>query len=992
MKRVKHLSVKFISLLWLTALLLSQTTSAFAVGNAEVNACSGTAGTGKTVQFQNQSSSSVKLYRVNSNCSETLIATLSAGSNRNQSTYVNYVWRMRNSTTSVMLLEATITSNTSYVTLTDPATATPTNTATATATATATHTPTPICTGSVTAIRLWNLSTSQPISIVNNGTLYFEDLPASFNLDVAYTGTIVSTSFSVNGQPTTVQTGAPFRSPNDLDPWTPSAGTYTVQTTVYSGVGGTGTVCDTDTITFTLANRATATPTKTNTPTTTPTKTSTSTATATNTNTPTPTAWACYATGGVRSEEWIGTIPNVLGLEDLTTSALFPNGYSQVTYPGNFDLPSNVLPDASGRRVRAWVVAPTTGTYTFYLASDDSSELYFSMSDVPAEKQLIASIIGWTGHLEWTKYTSQRSAQRYLVAGQRYYIEALMKESWGDDNLSVGWMLPGASTVTVIPGSQLTPYNPSCVLNTPTPTATSIATNTGTPTATPTKTNTPDPAVYCLSSGDATTITWNNQSTRPFRVYWVAYDCREYIMFMVNPGQSSSKSTYANTVWRVRDYESNTLLREITATAPSMVVNIVEAVTPTPSATPLPATPTRTPTSTRTPLPTHTPTASPTPLVITAPCIGNQGWLDSNLTGAQDSGEIYFRGVKAYLWADNNNDGTPESMVTSSSLDSKGNYRFCALQPGTHYYVQFVPLRGFSLTIKDAAGVADDKDSDADSGNGFTDVITLGASDINNNVDVGSFRSKACVGDRVWNDLNADGIYDSNETTFGGMNVKLWQETTNDNIADLYVGSMVTGGSGAYSFCNVLPGNRYMLQFIQPAGYTLSPQNAAGSTEVNDSDANPATGFTDVLTFTLREINTGVDVGVVGSVNAAEDVAAMQLLPDMQPSVIALSEAKPEGTVDLIWSSTNAEKVAGYQLFRSGVDGNRASAVAVSNGTIPASQGNISYTDTTATAGASYIYWIDVLYIDGTTESVELYSDPSTATLSRSIFLPIISR
>ena len=41
---------------------------------------------------------------------------------------------------------------------------------------------------------------------------------------------------------------------------------------------------------------------------------------------------------------------------------------------------------------------------------------------------------------------------RSLVAGQKYYIEALVKEGGGGDHLSIGWTGPGFSEITVITG------------------------------------------------------------------------------------------------------------------------------------------------------------------------------------------------------------------------------------------------------------------------------------------------------------------------------------------------------------------------------------------------------------------------------------------------------------------------------------------------------------------------------------------------------------
>ncbi|MFN8444701.1 MAG: SdrD B-like domain-containing protein [Caldilineaceae bacterium] len=901
MKRILNLSYTIFSLLCVVALLLTSAPTAQAVSFAATNTCNGSQGSAKTIQIVNNSSATLTLYRVNYLCNEVLVTNILPGNTRNQSTYVNYVLRLRNASTGVLVQEIIVSSLTTIVTISNPATPTPTATNTATPTNTATATATASKTATATA-------TNTPVPPTNTPT-------------------------------------------------------------------------------------KTATPTPTNTAT----STRTPTATATNTNAPTPTPWSCYATGGLRNEEWLGNIPNVSGVADLTSSAFYPNGYSAVSFPSSFDLPRDVLPDASGRRVRGWIIPPVTGNYIFYLASDDGSELYLSNGDNPANKQLIASVSGWTNYQEWTKYSSQQSTQRALVAGQRYYVEVLMKEWWGGDSLSVGWTGPGISTITVIPGSYLTPYNPSCTLNTPTPTSTPSAISTPTITSTPSKTPTLDPAFACLTSGDPTKMTWNNQSPRGIKIYWIAYDCREYWWATVNPGGTTLISTYANITWRVRDIESNTLVKELTSTAPSMVINVVEAVTPTPTKTPMPATPTRTPTSTRTPRPTATATASATPVVLVPPCIGNLSWLDSNLSNMQESGEIFFRGVKAYLWRDDNNDGAADAYVKSSTMDSKGNYRFCELQAGTHYIVQFVPATGYAFANKHAAGSTNENDSDADPGNGFTDVITLGPNDTNYNVDAGVFKAKACVGDRIWNDLNADGIYDSNEPTLGGATVKLWSEITGDSTPDTLIGTTTSGGNGLYKFCNVLPGNRYVLQFAPLTGYALTAQNVISATESTDSDADPTLGYTGVYTFALHEINSNVDVGMIQVVNGSQESSNTStqtygLSANTEPNLVALSDVEAGGAVVLSWSAVDPQSVTSYQVLRSAPDADRSSAVDIS-GSLPNDGSEVvNFRDSSAVEGMAYQYWIDVTRNDGEVESFTLTSDPNDQYATKSLYLPLVSR
>ena len=117
--------------------------------------------------------------------------------------------------------------------------------------------------------------------------------------------------------------------------------------------------------------------------------------------------------------------------------------------------------DNYGTRLRGYITAPVTGSYTFWIASDDNSELWLSTNDNPVNKVKIAFNADWTASREWNKLPSQKSAPIPLIAGQRYYVEALQKEGGGGDNLAVGWARPGQATSApseVIPGSVLSPF------------------------------------------------------------------------------------------------------------------------------------------------------------------------------------------------------------------------------------------------------------------------------------------------------------------------------------------------------------------------------------------------------------------------------------------------------------------------------------------------------------------------------------------------------
>jgi hypothetical protein len=144
----------------------------------------------------------------------------------------------------------------------------------------------------------------------------------------------------------------------------------------------------------------------------------------------------------------------------LTNSAVNPNwpdkpnpAYTQTL--GTFETGVNTGMDYYGQQLRAFILPPTTGAYVFWISSDDSSNLFLSTDENPANKVLIARVDSWTNSREWTKEANQQSSPINLVAGKRYYIEALMQQGGGGDNLAVQWQLPNGTLETPIPGTRM---------------------------------------------------------------------------------------------------------------------------------------------------------------------------------------------------------------------------------------------------------------------------------------------------------------------------------------------------------------------------------------------------------------------------------------------------------------------------------------------------------------------------------------------------------
>jgi hypothetical protein len=118
---------------------------------------------------------------------------------------------------------------------------------------------------------------------------------------------------------------------------------------------------------------------------------------------------------------------------------------------------SNVA-DNYGTRLSGYICVPVTGSYTFWIAGNDHAELSLSTDADPANKRRIAYFYGSTNPREWTKFARQQSAPINLVAGQRYYIEALHKEHVGVDHMAVGWRLPNGTLERPIAGNRLSPF------------------------------------------------------------------------------------------------------------------------------------------------------------------------------------------------------------------------------------------------------------------------------------------------------------------------------------------------------------------------------------------------------------------------------------------------------------------------------------------------------------------------------------------------------
>ncbi|NJL19283.1 MAG: hypothetical protein HC901_03095 [Bdellovibrionaceae bacterium] len=157
--------------------------------------------------------------------------------------------------------------------------------------------------------------------------------------------------------------------------------------------------------------------------------------------------------GQVLWEKWNGTDRFV---ERLINSANFDTTPTNSTWLSSLQSPVNTG-DWFGTRLRGYIIAPQTGTYRFYISSDDNSDLWLSSNASAFAAQRIALNPGWSSLNNWTVHSQQASGNISLTAGEKYYFEAYQCDGTGGDHVSVGWSINNAA-ITVVPGNAIISY------------------------------------------------------------------------------------------------------------------------------------------------------------------------------------------------------------------------------------------------------------------------------------------------------------------------------------------------------------------------------------------------------------------------------------------------------------------------------------------------------------------------------------------------------
>ncbi|MEO1261543.1 MAG: SdrD B-like domain-containing protein [Bacteroidota bacterium] len=236
---------------------------------------------------------------------------------------------------------------------------------------------------------------------------------------------------------------------------------------------------------------------------------------------------------------------------------------------------------------------------------------------------------------------------------------------------------------------------------------------------------------------------------------------------------------------------------------------------------------------------------------------------------------------------------------------------------------------------------------------GCTTFVESNIISLNINTDCIEFdRFGVSIGDRVWDDLNGNGVQDDGEPGLENVWINLQDGSGNS----IYWTN--TDENGEYVFFGLTAGT-YQLQFSTPAGYEVTVQNSTTDSE-NDSDVDPVFSTSPVLNLLEGDHPRDIDAGfrVSGQFLATNS-------PEFQFEVV-----KGEEHTELFWVHNKGETVVDYVIERSvnGADFEQLNIQSSKGGT----QSEVYFDFDDAPATGDNLYRIRLNYQDGTIG----YSDP----------------
>ena len=240
-------------------------------------------------------------------------------------------------------------------------------------------------------------------------------------------------------------------------------------------------------------------------------------------------------------------------------------------------------------------------------------------------------------------------------------------------------------------------------------------------------------------------------------------------------------------------------------------------------------------------------------------CIGDYVWEDLNGNGTQDKGEPAIEGATVKLYGKSVEQSSFTQSMNTITTSKNGRYRYCNLVPG-EYKVEVIPPKNYKISHSK-------NDNKINAQSNKTDTIYLASGENNFKVDAGVYIS-GCIKGFIWEDMNANGLQDSNAIGLANVYMILTDSNGNRVLDSNFkrVKSIKTDSSGRYSFCDLTP-NIYQVKMLIPKGHFLTKDSVVDS-DKNSNNFKPflAKGGTTVkskkIVLLSRQENIFIDGGV----------------------------------------------------------------------------------------------------------------------------------